>query len=88
MSYPKPFGERILVKRKKIDAGKIIVTNEIKNEGEIIALGDDTKDKPMRLSIGQHVMFSGYGITTIPIEDDKENTYLLMNQNDVIAILS
>ena len=86
MNYPKPFGERILVKRKKSES-KIIITSDIKNEGEVVALGEDTKDKPMRLQLGQQVMFTGYGMTTIPIEEDKDNTYLLMMQNDVIAIL-
>lgn len=87
MNYPKPFGDRILVKRKKSES-KIIITSDIKNEGVVVALGEDTKEKPMRLQLGQNVMFTGYGMTTISMADDKENTYLLMMQNDVIAVLT
>lgn len=90
MNYPKPFGERILVKREKIEtkSGIIITEKASKNEGEVVAIGCDTKDKPMKLSVGYKVLFSGYGTTIVNIEEDKDNQYLLMNQNDVLAILS
>lgn len=81
-----PFGERILVKRRKIET-KIIMTTDIKNEGEIIAVGEDRKDVPMRLKVGQIVLFSGYGMTQVVIDEDKENSYYLMGQNDVLAII-
>lgn len=87
MNYPKPFGERILVKRKKIER-KIIIESERINEGEIVAVGEDRKDAPMRLNVGDKVMFTGYGTTNISIDEDKENQYLLMLQGDVLAVLS
>lgn len=90
INYPKPFGERILVKRSKIETkqGILITSSCVKNEGEIVAVGEDRKDFPMRLSVGQNVLFSGYGMTLAEIEEDKDNTYYLMNQNDVLAVLS
>lgn len=89
MKYPKPFGERILVKKDKLEIKGIILSNQPpKNEGDIVAIGEDTKEKPMRLSVGQKVLFSGYGTTLIEMPEDKDNQYLLMNQNDVLAILS
>jgi co-chaperonin GroES (HSP10) len=90
MKYPQPFGERILVRRHKIESkGCIIMPGQSsKNEGKIVALGEDTKEKPMRLSLGYNIMFSGYGTTVIEIPEDKDNQYLLMSQNDVLAILT
>jgi len=90
MKYPKPFGEKILVKRDKVEnTGKLLFsTNVPKNEGIIVEVGCDTKEKPMRVEIGQHIMFSGYGLTKVPIDEDKENEYILMNQSDILAILN
>jgi len=85
MKYPIPFGERILVKRRKIES-KIIIQSDKINEGEIIALGDKI-ERPTILYVGQNIIFTGYGITKVTIEEDKDNDYILMNKNDILAIL-
>ena len=86
MKYPKPFGEKILIRRKK-SAQQIIITSEVENEGEIVAVGDGTEKHSMRLSVGQNVMFRGYGMRQIPIAEDKDNAYLLCEQDDVLMIM-
>ncbi len=87
MKYPKPLGTHILVRRKKLDQG-IIITRETCNEGEIVAVGEGKEKEKMLLSVGQNVMFeAAYGLKQIPIADDKESQYLLMDQDDVLVIL-
>ncbi len=53
-------------------------------KGEVIAVGDGTKDEKMVLKAGNTVLFGKYSGTEIEVGDEK---YLIMRQSDVLAIL-
>ncbi len=49
-----------------------------------MAAGDGTKDEPMVLAVGMEVLFGKYAGTEIELEGTK---YLMMRQNDILAII-
>jgi chaperonin GroES len=87
MKYPKPFGDRILVKRK-VTERKIVIVNDIKNEGTIVAIGDGTTQNPMTLKVGDEVYYQSFRVEEMQVEEDRDGCYLLMTQADVLAILN
>ncbi len=53
--------------------------------GKVIAIGDGLKDYPMKVKIGDIIVYGQYA--GIKVEDLDEKVYLVMSQNEVQAIL-
>ena len=86
MNYPKPYGNRVLVRVKQLTAGKVIISALAKNRGEIVALSE-TNSTPHHLNIGDNIMFSEFQKKDIEVQEDKGNTYLLVEIEGIQAIL-
>lgn len=86
----KPLADRVLVKpsaaEEKTVSG-IIIPDSAKEKplkGEVIAVGNGTKDEEMILKAGDCVLYGKYAGTEIELEGEK---YLIMRQSDVLAII-
>jgi chaperonin GroES len=67
--------------------GGIIIPDSAKEKplrGEVIAVGEGTKDEKMLLQEGDVVLYGKYAGTELEHEGEK---YLIMRQSDVLAIL-
>lgn len=65
----------------------IIIPDSAKEKplkGEVIAVGNGTKDEEMVLKAGDTVLYGKYAGTEIELEGEK---YIIMRQNDVLAII-
>ncbi len=91
----KPLHDRILVRRinseEKTKGGIIIpdTAQEKPQEGKIEAVGkgkllDNGSVRPLDVKVGDKVLFSQYGGNDINIDGDE---YLIMEENDVLAII-
>lgn len=95
----KPLGDRVLIEPRedKGDKGKTesgiyipdTASKERPEKGKIIAVGegkitDDGKLIPMKLKVGQTVLFTKYGPSEIKVDD---NEYLIAREEDILAIL-
>ena len=85
-----PLGDRVLVlpapAEEKI--GGIIIPDTAKEkplQGTIVAAGKGTKDEEMILKEGDTVLYGKYAGTELEFEGEK---YLMMRQNDVLAIIN
>lgn len=87
----KPLADRVLINPAKAEektvAGIIIpdTAKEKPLKGEVVAVGEGTKDEKMVLKAGDTVLFGKYAGTEIEVGEDK---YLIMRQSDVLAILA
>ena len=86
----KPLADRVLVKpaaaEEKTVSG-IIIPDSAKEKplkGEVIAVGNGTKDEEMVLKAGDTVLYGKYAGTEIELEGEK---YIIMRQNDFLAII-
>ncbi|PVZ09323.1 co-chaperone GroES [Porphyromonas loveana] len=86
----KPLADRVLVKpaaaEEKTVSG-IIIPDSAKEKplkGEVIAIGNGTKDEEMVLKAGDTVLYGKYAGTELELEGEK---YIIMRQNDVLAII-
>jgi chaperonin GroES len=91
----RPLHDRILVKRieeKESKKGSIIIPDTAKEkpqEGEVIAVGngkvlDDGTRVALEVKAGDRVLFGKYSGTEVKID---EQDYLIMREDDVLAIL-
>lgn len=87
----KPLADRVLVKPAPAEektAGGIIIPDTAKEkplQGTVLATGNGTKDEEMVLKAGDHVLYGKYSGTEVELEGEK---YLIMRQNDVLAVLA
>ena len=87
----KQLADRVLINPAKAEektvAGIIIpdTAKEKPLKGEVIAVGEGTKDEKMVLKAGDTVLFGKYAGTEIEVGEEK---YLIMRQSDVLAILA
>ena len=87
----KPLADRVLINPAKAEektvAGIIIpdTAKEKPLKGEVVAVGEGTKDEKMVLQAGDTVLFGKYAGTEIEVGEEK---YLIMRQSDVLAILA
>ncbi|GAB61994.1 MAG: co-chaperone GroES [Candidatus Jettenia sp.] len=92
----KPLGEKLLIKRVEAEgktAGGIVLPDTAKEkprEGKVIALGDGKLLKngervKFQVKAGDRVLFSSYGGTEVKIDGEE---YLLMSEDDILAIIS
>lgn len=90
MSKIQPLADRVLIKpvaAEEKTIGGIIIPDSAKEKplrGEVIAVGEGTKDEKMILKEGDVVLYGKYAGTELEYESDK---FLIMRQNDVLAIL-
>jgi chaperonin GroES len=86
----KPLADRVLVKPAPAEektVGGIIIPDSAKEKplkGEVIAAGNGTKDEEIVVKTGDSVLYGKYAGTEI--EWDGE-TYLIMRQSDILAII-
>ena len=87
----KPLADRVLVKpaaaEEKTVAGIIIpdTAKEKPLKGEVLAVGNGTKDEVMVLKVGDTVLYGKYSGNEVEIDGEK---YLIMRQSDVLAVLA
>jgi len=86
----KPLADRVLVKptaaEEKTISG-IIIPDSAKEKplkGEVIAIGNGTKDEEMVVEVGNSVLFGKYAGQELEWEGVK---YLIMKQSDILAII-
>ncbi len=86
----KPLADRVLVRPAPIEektAGGIIIPDTAKEKplkGEVVAVGQGTKDEEMVVKEGDKVLYGKYAGTEIEIDDEE---YLIMRQSDILAII-
>ncbi len=86
----KPLADRVLIKpvaAEEKTVGGIIIPDSAKEKpakGEVVAVGQGTKDEAMVLAVGDLVLYGKYAGTEIEHEGVK---YLIMRQGDVLATL-
>jgi chaperonin GroES len=90
MKQVKPLADRVLIRpvaaETKTSAG-IIIPDSAKEkplQGEVIAVGEGTKDEVMILKAGDQVLYGKYAGTEIELDNEK---LLIMRQSDVLAII-
>ncbi len=87
----KPLADRVLIKAAPAEektAGGIIIPDTAKEkplQGEVLAVGNGTKDEEMVLKAGDTVLYGKYAGTEIEHKGEK---YLIMRQSDVLAVLA
>ena len=87
----KPLADRVLVKpaaaEEKTVSGIIIpdTAKEKPLKGEVMAVGEGTKEEKMVLKEGDQVLYGKYAGTEIEVEGEQ---MLIMRQSDILAKLS
>lgn len=85
----KPLADRVLVLPAQAEekVGGIIIPDTAKEKpqrGKVVAVGNGTKEEEMILKVGDEVLYGKYAGTEF--ENDGE-TYLIMRQSDVLAVV-
>ena len=86
----KPLADRVLIlpaPAEEKTIGGIIIPDTAKEKplkGEVVAVGQGTKDEEMVLEVGDTVLYGKYAGTELEVEGNK---YLIMRQSDVLAVL-
>ena len=86
----KPLADRVLVKPAAAEektAGGIIIPDTAKQkplQGDVLAVGQGTKDEEMVLKAGDQVLYGKYAGTEVELDGEK---YIIMRQSDVLAVL-
>ena len=87
----KPLSDRVLIAPAAAEektVGGIIITDTAKEKplkGQVVAVGNGTKDEEMVLKVGDTVLYGKYAGTELEVEGEK---YLIMRQSDVLAVLA
>ena len=85
-----PLADRVLVKPAPAEEktiGGIIIPDTAKEkplQGEVVAVGNGTKDEEMIVKVGDTVLYGKYAGTELELEGAK---YLIMRQSDILAIV-
>lgn len=88
MSKIQPLADRVLVKPAAAEektVGGIIIPDSAKEKplrGEVLAVGNGTKEEEMVLKAGDQVLYGKYAGTELELEGEK---FLIMRQSDVLA---
>jgi chaperonin GroES len=86
----KPLADRVLIKPAAAEektASGIIIPDSAKEKplkGEVLAVGNGTKDEEMVVKKGDIVLYGKYAGTELELEGEK---YLIMRQSDILAIV-
>ena len=85
----KPLADRVLVvpaPAEEKTIGGIIIPDTAKEKplkGEVVAVGNGTKDEEMLVKVGDTILYGKYAGTELELEGNK---YLIMRQSDILAI--
>ena len=92
----KPLGKRVLIKRIKAaqSKGGILLPESAQEKpkiGDVVAVGPGAFSKEgvfekVELAVGDQVLFSTYAGVEVKT-DDQESEYLILSQDDVLAIV-
>ena len=83
-----PLADRVIIKPAPAETktvGGIIIPDTAKEkplQGEVLAVGQGTKDEAMILKAGDHVLYGKYAGTEVEFDGEK---LLIMRQSDVLA---
>lgn len=90
-----PLGDRVVLKRLEAEEttkSGIVLPGQNKEkpqQAEVIAVGPggviDGKEVKMEVKAGDKVIFSKYSGTNVKLDDDDE--YIIVKQNDILAII-
>lgn len=86
----KPLADRVLIlpaPAEEKTIGGIIIPDTAKEKplkGEVVAVGQGTKDEDMVLKVGDTVLYGKYAGTELEVDG---TIYLIMRQSDVVAIM-
>ena len=86
----KPLSDRVLIQpnpaEEKTAAGLIIpdTAKEKPLAGKVVAVGPDTSEVKMEGKVGDQVLYGKYAGTEVTVEGE---TYLIMRQSDIFAII-
>ena len=86
----KPLADRVIVRPSQAEqktASGIIIPDSAKEKplkGEVLAVGNGTKDEEMVVAVGNSVLYGKYAGTELEWEGEK---LLIMRQNDILAII-
>ncbi|HIZ15290.1 MAG TPA: co-chaperone GroES [Candidatus Tidjanibacter faecipullorum] len=86
----KPLSDRVLIQpnpaEEKTAAGLIIpdTAKEKPLAGKVVAVGPGTSDVKMEVKVGDTVLYGKYAGTEVTVEGE---TYLIMRQSDIFAII-
>ena len=87
----KPLADRVLIEPAPAETktiGGIIIPDTAKEkplQGTVVAVGKGTKEEERVLKEGDTVLYGKYAGTELEFEGKK---YLIMRQNDVVAVLA
>ncbi|MBQ7209337.1 MAG: co-chaperone GroES [Paludibacteraceae bacterium] len=90
MANIKPLADRVLIRpvaAEEKTIGGIIIPDSAKEKplrGEVLAVGNGTKDEQMVLKVGDQVLYGKYAGTELELDGEK---YLIMRQSDVLAVV-
>ena len=85
-----PLADRVLVvpaPAEERTIGGIIIPDTAKEKplkGEVVAVGNGTKDEEMVVKVGDTVLYGKYAGTELELDGNK---YLIMRQSDILAIV-
>tara|TARA_B100001142_G_scaffold109600_1_gene111551 strand:+ start:507 stop:788 length:282 start_codon:yes stop_codon:yes gene_type:complete len=85
-----PLADRVIIKQDLAEtttASGIIIPDtaqEKPQKGTIVACGKGKKDNPMTVKVGETVLYGKYAGTELKYEED---SYLIMNESDILAII-
>ena len=86
----KPLSDRVLIQpnpaEEKTAAGLIIpdTAKEKPLAGKVVAVGPGTAEVKMEVKVGDQVLYGKYAGTEVTVEGE---TYLIMRQSDIFAII-
>ena len=86
----KPLSDRVLIQpnpaEEKTAAGLIIpdTAKEKPLAGKVVAVGPGTSEVKMGVKVGDQVLYGKYAGTEVTVEGE---TYLIMRQSDIFAII-
>ena len=86
----KPLSDRVLIQpnpaEEKTAAGLIIPdpAKEKPLAGKVVAVGPGTSEVKMEVKVGDQVLYGKYAGTEVTVEGE---TYLIMRQSDIFAII-
>lgn len=86
----KPLSDRVLIEPNPAEektAGGLYIPDTAKEKplaGKVVAVGPGTSEITMEVKVGDQVLYGKYAGTEITV-DGKD--YLIMRQNDVLAII-
>ena len=86
----KPLADRVLVvpaPAEEKTIGGIIIPDTAKEKplkGEVVAVGNGTKDEEMLVKVGDTILYGKYAGTELELDGNK---YLIMRQSDILAIV-